>query len=75
MRPDGIVVMAPYECIACEAFARECAHDAIRIPVNTIITEKCNLCHHRVDQDLVPACADKICPAHFIYFGEADVVR
>ena len=75
VRPDGIVVMDTKECIACEAFTWECPHDAIRIHVNTNITEKCNLCHYRVDQDLVPACADNICLAHFIYFGEADVVR
>ena len=75
VRPDGIVVMNTKECIACEAFTWECPHDAIRIHVNTNITGKCNLCHHRVDQGLVPACADNICLAHFIYFGEADVVR
>ena len=28
-----------------------------------------------VDQGLVHACADNIYLAHFIYFGEADVVR
>ena len=43
--------------------------------VNTNITEKCNLYHHRVDQGFVPACADNTYLAHFIYFGEADVVR
>ena len=75
VRPDVIVVMDTKECIACEAFARECAHDAIRIHVNTNITKKCNFYHHLVDQGLVPACADNTCLAHFIYFGEADVVR
>ena len=63
------------ECIACEAFTWECPHDAIRIHVNMNITEKCNLCHHQVDQDLVPDRADNICAAHFIYFGEVDVVE
>ena len=72
---DGIVVIDTKECIACEAFTWECPHDAIRIHVNTNITEKCNLYHHRVDQGFVHACADNICLAHFIYFGEADVVR
>ncbi len=63
------------ECIACEAYTWECPYDAIRIHVNTNITEKCNLYHHLVDQGLVHACADNIYLAHFIYFGEADVVR
>ena len=58
-----------------QAFTWECPHDAIRIHVNTNITEKCNLYHHLVDQGSVPACSDNICLAHFIYFGEADVVR
>ena len=73
--PDGIVVMDTEECIACEVFNWECPHDAIRSHVYTNITEKCNLYHHRVDQGLVPACADNTCLSHFIYFGEADVVR
>ena len=75
VRPDGVVVKDTKEYITCKAFTWEYQHDAIRIHVNTNITEKCNLCHHRVDQDLVPACDDKICPAHCIYFGETDVVR
>ena len=75
VRPDGIVVMNTKECIASEAFTWECPHDAIRFDVNTDITGKCNLCIHLVDQGLVSACADNICLAHFIYFGEADAVR
>ena len=35
---------------------------------------KCNLCHHRVDQGLLPACADNICLAHCIYFGDPDEI-
>lgn len=31
---------------------------------------KCNLCHHRVDHGLIPACADNVCLAHCIYFGD-----
>ncbi len=75
VRDDGIVVMDSSECIACEACVPECPHDAIRINPVTDLTEKCNLCHHRVDQGLVPACADNVCLAHCIYFGEADAVQ
>ena len=74
VHPDGIVVMVTIG-VACEAFTWECPHDAIRIHVNTNITKKCNFYHHLVDQGLVPACADNTCLTHFIYFGEADVVR
>ncbi|MGQ9646725.1 MAG: 4Fe-4S dicluster domain-containing protein [Thermodesulfobacteriota bacterium] len=31
---------------------------------------KCNLCYHRVDQGLYPACADNVYLAHCIYFGD-----
>jgi len=58
-----------------QAFTRKCPHDTILIHVHTNITEKDNLYHHLVDQGLVPACSDKIYLAHFIYFGEAGVVR
>ena len=75
VRDDGIVVMDSKECIACEACIPECPHDAIRLHPETSVTEKCNLCHHRVEKGLVPACADNICLAHCIYFGEVNDVR
>lgn len=43
--------------------------DAIRINGDSMITEKSNLCYHRVDEGLIPVCADNVCPAHGIYFG------
>jgi len=33
--------------------------------------KKCNMCYHRVDNGLIPACADNVCLAHCIYFGDA----
>jgi Fe-S-cluster-containing dehydrogenase component len=36
------------------------------------VAQKCNLCHHRVDQGLIPACADNVCPAHCIDFRNGD---
>ena len=33
-------------------------------------TRKCNLCYHRVVNGLYPACADNVCLAHCIYFGD-----
>ncbi len=35
------------------------------------IAQKCNLCHHRVDKGLLPACADNVCLAHCISFSES----
>jgi Fe-S-cluster-containing dehydrogenase component len=51
-----------------------CPYDAIAFDGDRDVALKCNLCFHRVDKGLVPACADNICPAHCIYFdyvGEA----
>lgn len=31
---------------------------------------KCDLCHFRVTNGLIPACADNVCLAHCIYFGD-----
>lgn len=75
VRDDGIVVMERDTCTGCEACIPECPHDAIRLNEDSMITEKCNLCYHRVDQGLMPACADNVCLAHCIYFGEVDDVR
>ena len=72
IRDDGIVVMDERTCTGCEACVPECPTDAIRINGNSMITEKCNLCYHRVDEGLMPACADNVCLAHCIYFGDPD---
>jgi Fe-S-cluster-containing dehydrogenase component len=38
--------------------------------VLTAKTEKCNLCYNRVINGLYPACADNVCLAHCIHFGD-----
>ena len=35
---------------------------------------KCNLCHHRVDKGLIPACADNVCPGHCIHFDDPQAI-
>jgi len=69
-RDDGIVVMDMEFCVGCDACVPECPTDAIRVNVNAGVTEKCNLCYHRVEKGLMPACADNICLSHCIYFGD-----
>ncbi len=71
VRDDGIVIMDSEECISCMVCVPECPYDAIRINPRAALTEKLHLCPHRVDQGLVPACADNVCLAHCIYFGES----
>jgi uncharacterized protein len=67
-RDDGIVVLDVERCTGCSACMEECPYDAIAFDATAGVARKCNLCHHRVDQGLLPACADNVCPAHCIHF-------
>ena len=69
-RSDGIVVMDYDLCTGCQSCIEVCPYDAIDFDRQKGIAQKCNLCHHRVDQGLIPACADNVCPAHCITFGD-----
>lgn len=67
-REDGIVVMNYELCTGCQACIQVCPYDAIDFDDDRGVAQKCNLCHHRVDEGLIPACADNVCLAHCIYF-------
>lgn len=67
-REDGIVILNEEECTGCGACREACPYDAIAMDQKSGIARKCNLCFQRVDQGLIPACADNICLAHCIYF-------
>ena len=69
-REDGIVVMNDEMCTGCQECIEACPYEAIAFDHEKVIALKCNLCHHRVDEGLVPACADNVCLAHCIYFGD-----
>jgi Fe-S-cluster-containing dehydrogenase component len=69
-RDDGIVVMDDDICTGCQACIADCHYDAITFDNDKDIAQKCNLCHHRVDRGLIPACADNVCPAHCIEFKQ-----
>ena len=72
-RSDGIVVMDYDRCTGCQACIEACPYDAIDFDPQKGIAQKCNLCHHRVDHGLIPACADNVCLAHCIDFRERKV--
>ena len=73
-REDGIVVLDHSQCSGCQACLDACPYDAITFDQETQVAHKCNLCHNRVDNGLVPACADNVCLAHCIYFGDPQTV-
>ena len=74
-REDGIVVMDYEKCSGCEACIEACPYNAIALDEDKGVAQKCNLCHHRVDQGLIRACADNVCLAHCIYFGDPKEMR
>jgi tetrathionate reductase subunit B len=75
-RDDGIVVLEEDTCTGCKLCLDACPYNAISFDTQNDVATKCNLCHHRVDNGLIPACADNVCLAHCIYFGDpADIKR
>ena len=67
-RADNIVVLNQEECTGCETCIDACPYGAISFDASRGIAAKCNMCHTRIDQGLVPACADNICLAKCIHF-------
>ena len=68
-RKDGIVVLDSQRCTGCKLCIETCPHDAIAFDGVSDIARKCNLCYHRIEKGLMPACADNVCLAHCITFG------
>jgi Fe-S-cluster-containing dehydrogenase component/formate-dependent nitrite reductase membrane component NrfD len=70
-RSDGIVDFDKSVCIGCKACIAACPYDAIFINPEDHAAEKCNLCAHRLDLGLEPACA-VVCPVEAILVGDAN---
>ncbi|MDT8341671.1 MAG: 4Fe-4S dicluster domain-containing protein [Longimicrobiales bacterium] len=68
-RPDGIVDFDKSICIGCKACMAACPYDAIFINPEDHSAEKCNLCAHRLDVGLEPACV-VVCPTEAIAVGD-----
>jgi Fe-S-cluster-containing dehydrogenase component len=71
-REDGIVVLDHALCTGCQACLAACPYEAIGFDVTGNVARKCNLCHHRIDDLLLPACADNVCLAHCIHLEEME---
>ncbi|MCU0579556.1 MAG: 4Fe-4S binding protein [Desulfobacterota bacterium] len=71
-REDGLVILDTAACSGCSLCLGACPFQAIAFDEQEGKAYKCNLCAHRVDQGLIPACADNVCEGHCIYFGPAD---
>ena len=68
-RPDGIVDFDKDICIGCKACMAACPYDAIFINPEDHSAEKCNMCAHRIDVGLEPACVS-VCPTEAILVGD-----
>jgi Fe-S-cluster-containing dehydrogenase component/formate-dependent nitrite reductase membrane component NrfD len=68
-RPDGIVDVDKDLCIGCKACMAACPYDAIFINPRDHSAEKCNMCAHRLDIGLEPACVT-VCPTEAILVGD-----
>ncbi len=71
-REDGLVILDGETCTGCGVCIEACPYKAIGYDEQTGRAYKCNLCVHRVDQGLIPVCADNVCLAHCIIFSLAD---
>lgn len=68
-RTDGLVWIDPAACTGCGLCREACPYDVIYTNTELGIAQKCTGCAHRVDEGLLPRCAD-VCPHEAIAFGE-----
>ena len=72
---NSIVFMEEEKCTGCRLCVEACPYNAMTFDMERNVAMKCNLCYHRVDYGLIPACADNVCLAHCIYFGDPDDIQ
>lgn len=63
----GIVTIDSELCTGCGACVEACPYGAVAVDADTGEVFKCDLCRERLEQGLLPACADNVCPAHCIH--------
>ena len=73
-RSDGIVDFDKSICIGCKACMAACPYDAIFINPQDRSAEKCNMCAHRIEMGLEPACVT-VCPTGAILVGDGNDER
>ena len=74
-RDDGIVILDVEKCSGCQLCIDACPYNAIAFDEENGVARKCNLCYQRIDQGLLPACADNVCLAHCIYFEDREGMK
>ncbi len=70
-RADGLVEIDPEMCVGCQNCGVACPYDAINFDSAVGTADKCNMCDHRVQENLEPMCVE-VCPTRAIHFGDVD---
>ena len=70
-REDGVVFVDGESCIGCKQCIRACPFGAPQYDPSSGKVVKCDLCMHRVDAGLEPACVAK-CPTKALLFAYGD---
>ncbi len=70
-RGDGLVLIDASKCIVCGYCSWACPYGARQVNEEAARMEGCNLCAHRVDQGLDPACVHH-CMGKARMFGDLD---
>ena len=68
-RADGRVEIDKDSCQGDTSCIAACPYDAIHLDPHTQQADKCNLCSHRTDVGMVPACVE-VCPTEAIRYGD-----
>ena len=68
---DGRVVVTESKCDGNMECIAACPYDAIQLDPQTGIADKCDLCQHRTDVGMDPACVAS-CPSGTLRFGDLD---
>jgi tetrathionate reductase subunit B len=73
-RPDGVVLVDQDRCIKCGRCVKLCPYGARYLDPAKGTADKCNLCVHRLDKGILPACV-VTCPAEARTIGEAEAIK
>jgi len=68
---NGVVDFQDDDCIGCKSCMNACPYDALYINPETNTAHKCNMCNHRLEQNLEPSC-QIVCPTEAIIIGDLD---
>lgn len=70
-RQDGIVVVDEHRCIGCKYCMASCPFDVRYVNPLKQYVQKCDLCAHRLDAGLEPACVET-CPGGALHVGDRE---